>query len=115
MASVRAELDQAGDPNVPPSTGIFVHVPAVFPVIETILYESGFFIIDGDSLKYLMADHRVPRGEDDCLPFYHHAFLLQAQALTERLCHRKASVRVSGPMVKDPVAVPLAADRPEFR
>lgn len=107
LGSVRSELDQAGDPHVPPSTGIFVHVPAVFPVIETILYESGFFIIDGDSLKYLMADQRIPRGEDDYLPFYHHAFLLQAQALTERLYSRKAGVRISGPMVKDPVAVPL--------
>jgi phosphotransferase system enzyme I (PtsI) len=107
LEEIRAGLEEEGLPYCPPDIGIMVQVPAVIPTIETIIYESKFFIIDKDFLKYLMADCHLPRGEEDYLSFYNHAFLLQAHALSYSLLRRKAGARISVPMVRDPAAIPV--------
>ncbi|MFZ5633771.1 MAG: putative PEP-binding protein [Bacillota bacterium] len=107
LGGIRAELEEEGVPHCPPAVGIMAQVPAVIPTIETIIYESSFFILDEVFLKHLTADHRLPRGEDDYLSFYHHAFLLQAQALSGGLLRRKAGARICGPLVRDPAAIPV--------
>ncbi|MCL6478437.1 MAG: hypothetical protein K6T65_08465 [Peptococcaceae bacterium] len=107
LGGIRAELEEEGVPHCPPAVGIMVQVPAVIPTIKTIIYESSFFIMDDLFLKHLTADHRLPRGEDDYMSFYHHAFLLQVQALGESVQRRKAGARICGPLVRDPAAVPV--------
>lgn len=104
---LRSELEEEGIPYRVPLIGSMVEVPSVIPNLDTIVFESGFFIVGKNFLKYLMADDRLPEGEDDFLSFYHQAFLLQAQSLIQSLSKRKANVRICAPLVKDPAAIPV--------
>lgn len=107
LNGIRAELEEEGLPHCPPAVGIMVEAPSVAPSIDTIIFESGFFVVGKRFLKYLMADDCLPGGEDDFIPFYHQAFLLQIESLIASMHRRKSNVRFCGPLVKDPVAIPL--------
>lgn len=107
LGEIKAQLEEEGTPHCSPAVGIMVQVPGVIPVMDKMVYESGFFIVDDYFLKYLLADQRLPRGEDDYLSFYHHAFLLQAQVVGESIMRREAGARICGPLVRDPAAIPV--------
>jgi len=107
LSDLRADLESEGLPCRPPEIGIMVEVPAVIPTIKTIAYESGFFILGKNFLKFLMADDLIIEEKNNYTPFYSQAFLLQIESLIESLQGRKAGVRFSGPFVADPLAVPL--------
>ncbi|MFZ5646549.1 MAG: putative PEP-binding protein [Bacillota bacterium] len=107
MAGVRAELEEEGIPCGLPAVGIMVEVPSVVPTIEVIAYESGFFVVGKNFLRFLMADDNLAGNETDFLPYYGQAFLIQLQVLTEKLSGRKHGVRFCAPFVKDPLSIPL--------
>jgi|GEM_PF-1833130 len=107
LSEIRTELEKDGVPHQPPAVGIMVDAPSVLPAIDAIIFEAGFFIVGKRFLGCLMADSGLPRDENDFVSFYHQAFLLQVESLIDSLRRRKSRTRFCGPLVKDPVAIPL--------
>jgi len=87
--------------------GIVVEVPSVIPVINVFVYESAFFMVGKNYLKYLLADESIPGGESGFNMYYNQSFLMQCRSLVEGLRGRKGGVRISAPAVGDPVAIPV--------
>lgn len=107
LHNIRVELDQEGLTNRPPIIGTIVEVPSVIPLASTIAFDSKFFIVGENFLKYLLADESLIEGENKLIPFYHQAFLLQVFMLVENLRRRKPDVRICAPIVEDIAAIPL--------
>jgi len=107
LRTLKSELAEEGKICTSPAVGIMLEVPAVIPSIDTMIWESGFFIVGDLFLRYLMADDRLPGQEDDPVPFYQRAFLLQAGTLVTSLSKRKAGARIAASLVQDPPAIPL--------
>ncbi|MFZ5597437.1 MAG: putative PEP-binding protein [Bacillota bacterium] len=107
LSGIREELAAEGLPCVMPASGMVVEVPSVVPLAANFTFESGFFIVGSNFLRYLMADDRLSDGDEDLALYYGQAFLAQIQMLVDNLKGRRDCVRISAPLVRDPSAVPL--------
>ncbi|HBV99550.1 MAG: hypothetical protein JL50_13380 [Peptococcaceae bacterium BICA1-7] len=106
MGEVRARLESEGIGCSTPSAGVVVEAPSVIPAIKTLMFESIFFLIGQNYVKYLMADQSIS-GEREQEAYFSQAFMLQSLAMVESLKGRKGGARISAPAVRDPVAVPI--------
>ncbi|MHB1043801.1 MAG: putative PEP-binding protein [Eubacteriales bacterium] len=107
LNDIRVELDREGLTHRPPLIGTVVEVPSVIPLARTIAFDSRFFIIGENFLKFLMADDSIIEGRKNGFFFYNQAFLLQVITLIQNLNRRKADVRIWVPIVEDIAAIPL--------
>lgn len=107
LYDLRIELDREGLNHRPPIIGTVVEVPSVIPLARTIAFDSRFFIVGENLIKYLMADESLIEGENKHISFYHQAFLLQVLTLVQNLNRRKSDVRIWAPIVEDTAAIPL--------
>ena len=106
MGEARAGLESEGIGCSLPPAGVVVEVPSVIPAIKAWMFESIFFLIGENYIKYLMADPAISGGREQ-EAYYSQAFMLQSMAMVESLKGRKGGARICAPAVRDPVAVPL--------